>query len=121
MRFREAVLRFSAFFDSMEALMGGDSLARQVFEQTIFGREIRNVIGCEGLERLTRCETLEVWQRRMQGADFTPAPPSAGCVAMLLRLAKGSHQEYEIAQTGGGLKLVWRGVPLVNAAAWTCR
>lgn len=61
-RFREALFHYWAYFDMFEASVGPKDRGRMVFEEAIYGREIRNVIACEGRERIERPESYKQWQ-----------------------------------------------------------
>ncbi|KAI4306715.1 hypothetical protein L6164_029969 [Bauhinia variegata] len=61
-RFREALFHFSAMYDMFETLIPRDCEWRFMLEKEFFGRELMNVVACEGLERVERPETYKQWQ-----------------------------------------------------------
>ncbi|KAG0469823.1 hypothetical protein HPP92_016523 [Vanilla planifolia] len=72
-RFTEALHYYSTMFDSLEG-GGGASEGQQdqVMSEMYLGRQICNVVACEGAERAERHETLLQWRGRMERAGFAP-------------------------------------------------
>ncbi|KAG8483005.1 hypothetical protein CXB51_021925 [Gossypium anomalum] len=79
-RFLEALHYYSAIFDSLDATFPPDSAQRAKVEQYIFAPEIRNIVACEGSERIERHERLEKWRKLMEGKGFKGVPLSANAV-----------------------------------------
>ncbi|CAH9129172.1 unnamed protein product [Cuscuta epithymum] len=73
-RFREALFHFSSLFDMFDATVPREENDRQLYEKMIFGRDVLNVIACEGTERIERPETYKQWQVRSLGAGFQQLP-----------------------------------------------
>ncbi|PRQ34158.1 putative transcription factor GRAS family [Rosa chinensis] len=63
-RFREALYHFSSLFDMFDETLPREDQQRLLYEQEILGRDIINVIACEGSRRLERPETYKQWQIR---------------------------------------------------------
>ncbi|KAH6828359.1 hypothetical protein C2S53_014135 [Perilla frutescens var. hirtella] len=63
-RFREALFHYSALFDMFDATLPRENPQRKDFEQDFLGREVINVVACEGAERVERPETYKQWQVR---------------------------------------------------------
>ncbi|CAI9759164.1 unnamed protein product [Fraxinus pennsylvanica] len=61
-RFKEALFHYSALFDMFDATLPRDNPQRMNFEQDFYGREIINVIACEGAGRVEHPETYKQWQ-----------------------------------------------------------
>ncbi|CAI5519852.1 unnamed protein product [Closterium sp. Naga37s-1] len=79
-RFYEAL--YAALFESIDASLPRNEVARRVFEEQVLGRAIVNLVACEGQERVERQEPLEQWQQRMLRAGFKPRGVGAiGAVA----------------------------------------
>ncbi|KAG6779904.1 hypothetical protein POTOM_016306 [Populus tomentosa] len=72
-RFVEGLNYYSAVFDSIDATsasnLAGDE--RLVLEE-MFGREIKNIVACEGPERIERHERYARWVVRLAQAGFKP-------------------------------------------------
>ncbi|KAB1225942.1 Scarecrow-like protein 34 [Morella rubra] len=74
-RFREMLFHFSAFYDSVDIILPSEHQSgRLMFEREFYGREIMNVIACEGLERVERPEIYKQWQLRTMRAGFRQLP-----------------------------------------------
>uniref|UniRef100_A0A5B6YKT6 Putative scarecrow transcription factor family protein n=1 Tax=Davidia involucrata TaxID=16924 RepID=A0A5B6YKT6_DAVIN len=118
---------YSAIFDSVDySLPLEDSPVRIKIEE-MFAREIRNVIACEGSERLERHESFGKWRKLMeQGGGFR-------CLGirereflqsqMLLKMY--SCNKYSVEKQGqeeeeaaSGLTLSWFDQPLYTVSAW---
>ncbi|KAH7331881.1 hypothetical protein KP509_20G055000 [Ceratopteris richardii] len=73
-RFKEALISFSGHFDMFETLIRSDNQERLMIEREVLGRDILNIIACEGAERIERPETYKQWQNRTQRAGFVQMP-----------------------------------------------
>ncbi|KAL6005600.1 hypothetical protein ACLOJK_006170 [Asimina triloba] len=112
---------YSAIFDSIDASLPSDSLARIKMEE-MFAREIRNIVACEGNERMERHESFATWKRLMEEGGFR-------CLGvgeretlqsrMLLRMFSCPNYIIEKqGEDGGGLTLRWSDQPLYTVSAW---
>ncbi|XWS74119.1 hypothetical protein CRYUN_Cryun02cG0188200 [Craigia yunnanensis] len=63
-RFREALYYYSTMFDMLEEIVPSEDQERMILEENIYGKEILNVVACEGSERAERPETYKQWQVR---------------------------------------------------------
>ncbi|OAE30977.1 hypothetical protein AXG93_2018s1440 [Marchantia polymorpha subsp. ruderalis] len=117
-RFLESLQYYAAVFDSLDLNMPSDSMARMKVEQ-FFAREIRNIIACEGPERVERHERIEKWREHMTQARFESVPLSkrAKSQAKLL-LEMFACKSYTLSEDAGALTLGWRSRPLFTASAW---
>ncbi|GLT90928.1 hypothetical protein SLE2022_088430 [Rubroshorea leprosula] len=113
---------YSAIFDSIDSSLPLDSPVRIKIEE-MFASEIRNIIACEGSDRLERHEGLEKWRKLMEQGGFR-------CVGiqdrellqsqMLLKMY--SYDNYSVkkqGQDGAALTLSWLDQPLYTVSAWT--
>ncbi|XP_074295072.1 scarecrow-like protein 30 [Silene latifolia] len=73
-RFKEALFHFAALFDVFEATMPREEHARQLIESEIAGKELMNVVACEGAERIQRPESYKLWQVRSSRAGLNQLP-----------------------------------------------
>lgn len=69
LRLYNSLRYYSAIFDSIDISLPVDSLVRIKIEE-MFGCEIRNIIACEGLERLERHESFGTWSKFMKQGGF---------------------------------------------------
>ncbi|CAH9075122.1 unnamed protein product [Cuscuta epithymum] len=112
-RFREALSLYSSFFDVFDAFFPCHDSERLNFEQGLMGPEIRNIIACEGMERIERPETYKQWQSRTMRAGFKPVPLNPELVEKLAIKARAYDKNFLFAEDGHwvlqGLKgrIVW--------------
>lgn len=117
-RFLQALQYYSAIFDSIDASLPSDSPARLKMEQ-FFAREIRNIIACEGPERIERHEKFEHWKQLIEEGGFTAVPlgEREHCQARIL-LDMFPCKNYRVKLEDGRLTLGWLEQPLYTASAW---
>ncbi|KAG8373464.1 hypothetical protein BUALT_Bualt11G0027000 [Buddleja alternifolia] len=120
-RFNEALHYYSTMFDSLESSeliqSGGQDL---VMAEVYLGRQICDVVACEGAERVERHETLTRWRVRMNSAGFEPVHLGSNAfkqASMLLALFAGADG-YRVEENEGCLMLGWHTRPLIATSAW---
>ncbi|KAL7602940.1 hypothetical protein Lser_V15G20812 [Lactuca serriola] len=120
-RFLEALHYYSAIFDSLDATFPADSPQRAKVEQYIFAPEIRNIVACEGAERVMRHERLEKWRKIMEGKGFQGVPLSENAVTQSkILLSLYSCDGYRLTEDKGCLLLGWQDRSILAASAWRC-
>ncbi|KAA8549285.1 hypothetical protein F0562_000969 [Nyssa sinensis] len=85
-RFREALFYYSAWFDMFDTNLSREDLERSNLEKEFYGREVMNVVACEGSERVERPETYKQWQARNMRAGFRLLPLNLELVNKLREL-----------------------------------
>lgn len=128
-RFTEALHYYSTMFDSLEgggtaaaaaAAAAGGGQQDQVMSEVYLGRQICNVVACEGAERTERHERLGQWRGRMTRAGFEPVHLGSNAfkqASMLLALFAGGDG-YRVEEKDGCLTLGWHTRPLIATSAW---
>lgn len=120
-RFLEALHYYSAIFDSLDATFPVDSVQRSKVEQYIFAPEIRNIVACEGAERVVRHERLEKWRKIMEGKGFKGVALSGNAVTQSkILLGLYSSDGYRLTEENGCLLLGWQDRAILAASAWRC-
>ncbi|XP_051197090.1 GRAS family protein RAM1-like [Lolium perenne] len=121
-RFLEALHYYSAIFDSLDATFPADSAPRMKVEQCLLAPEIRNVVACEGAERIARHERLDRWRRIMEGRGFEAVPLSPAAVgqSQVLLGLYGAGDGYRLNEDKGCLLLGWQDRAIIGASAWRC-
>ncbi|KAJ7971724.1 DELLA protein [Quillaja saponaria] len=120
-RFLEALHYYSAIFDSLDTTFPADSAQRAKVEQYIFAPEIRNIVACEGAERIERHERLEKWRKIMEGKGFKGVALSANAVTQSkILLGLYSCDGYRVTEDMGCLLLGWQDRAIIAASAWRC-
>ncbi|XP_008785573.2 scarecrow-like protein 9 [Phoenix dactylifera] len=118
-RFREALFHFSALFDMLETNVPREDAQRQLIERDLFGKEILNVISCEGLERVERPETFKQWQVRILRAGFTQLPLNRDIVKKAKEKVKMSyHKDFVVDEGSRWLLQGWKGRIIYALSSW---
>lgn len=129
-RFTESLHYYSTMFDSLEGGGSGQPDAAspgaaaagtdQVMSEVYLGRQICNVVACEGAERTERHETLGQWRNRFGRAGFEPVHLGSNAyrqASTLLALFAGGDG-YRVEEKDGCLTLGWHTRPLIATSAW---
>ncbi|KAJ4835244.1 hypothetical protein Tsubulata_026672 [Turnera subulata] len=116
-RFTESLHYYSTLFDSLE---GSVSTQDKVMSEVYLGKQICNVVACEGADRVERHETLAQWRTRFGSAGFAPVHLGSNAfkqASMLLALFAGGDG-YRVEENNGCLMLGWHTRPLIATSAW---
>lgn len=130
-RFTESLHYYSTMFDSLEGAGSGQSPdasspaaagggTDQVMSEVYLGRQICNVVACEGAERTERHETLGQWRNRLGRSGFEPVHLGSNAyrqASTLLALFAGGDG-YRVEEKDGCLTLGWHTRPLIATSAW---
>eukprot|EP00249_Psilotum_nudum_P024328 c29155_g2_i1 orf=195-2756(-) len=118
-RFRESLFFFSSRFDAFDATMENENKERLMLEAETVGREILNIVACEGLDRIERPETYRQWQSRTQRAGFELLRLDPTVVAKARAIVKASyHRDYGVDDDGKWMLLGWKGRIMHALSAW---
>ncbi|XP_055809252.1 DELLA protein GAI-like [Solanum dulcamara] len=120
-RINEAWHHYATIFDILENsdLINPNTLDLEMAEQSL-GREIYNLVACEGTKRVVRHETLGQWRVRFNSARFNLVPLSSNTYRqadMLLALFING-KIYRVEEKDGYLMLSWHSRPLITISAW---
>ncbi|XP_010264458.1 PREDICTED: DELLA protein GAI1 [Nelumbo nucifera] len=120
-RFTEALHYYSTLFDSLEGCaMSPPNSQDQVMSELYLGRQICNVVACEGVDRVERHEALTQWRNRLGSSGFSPVHLGFNAfkqASMLLALFAGGDG-YRVEENNGCLMLGWHTRPLIATSAW---
>lgn len=121
-RFNEALHYYSTMFDSLESsgLTQPKNSQDLLMSEVYLGRQIWNVVACEGTDRVERHETLAQWRGRMDSAGFDSVHLGSNAfkqASMLLALFAGGDG-YRVEENDGCLMLGWHTRPLIATSAW---
>lgn len=118
-RFKEALASFSGFFDLLETVIKSDSQERMMFERSILGRNILNVVACEGPERVERPETYRQWQNRTLRAGFDPIPLDRNVLRESQAIVKcGYNKNFTVDEDGSWMVVSWKGKVADALSLW---
>lgn len=120
-RFTQALHYYSTLFDSLEGgafpPVSGQNL---VMSEMYFGRQICNLVACEGVDRVERHESLIQWRDRFESAGLELSPLGSNSfkqVSHLLGMFDGASG-YRVDEREGCLMLGWHTRPLVTSSVW---
>lgn len=116
-RFTESLHYYSTMFDSLE---GSASSNDKMMSEVYLGKQICNVVACEGVDRVERHEKTARWRGRMGSAGFAPVHLGSNAfkqASTLLALFAGGDG-YRVEENNGCLMLGWHTRPLIATSAW---
>lgn len=118
-RFREALFHFSTLFDMFDTNASREDPERLMFEKEFYGREIMNVVACEGTERVERPETYKQWQVRNNRVGFRQMPLDLELINMMRsKVKKNYHRDFVIDVDGHWTLHGWKGRITHAISAW---
>ncbi|GAB4860132.1 Scarecrow-like protein 14 [Ancistrocladus abbreviatus] len=118
-RFKEALFHFSTLFDMFDANVARERPERLIFEKEFYGREIMNVVACEGTERVERPETYKLWQVRITKAGFKQVPLDPELLKkLMMKLRTPYHKDFLIDVDGHWVLQGWKGRMTCAISAW---
>ncbi|KAL0550266.1 hypothetical protein IC582_014772 [Cucumis melo] len=126
---------YAAIFDSLDTSLPPESSARLKIEE-MFGREIRNMIACEGRERYERHVGFKKWKKDMeqQGGlqcirihddrellqtQFLLKMYSSAAHGFNVTKIEEEEEEEEEEGTAQAICLTWEDQPLYTVSAWS--
>ncbi|KAL4558226.1 hypothetical protein LXL04_036424 [Taraxacum kok-saghyz] len=119
-RFRQAVLHFTTLFDMFEATAGHDDDDRKLFERDVYGRDIMNVVACEGRSRVERPEMYRKWEMRNLKAGFVQLALDSDIVDEVRRkVEKQYHKDFVVHEDNNWMLQGWKGRVLYALSLWT--
>ncbi|XP_062015940.1 scarecrow-like protein 30 [Rosa rugosa] len=119
-RFREALLHFYALFDIHEATIPREEKRRMMLEKDLHGRDIMNIVACEGVERVERPETYKKWQIRNVRAGLKQLPLDQELLKKAKKLSKlmGYHNDFRVDEDGHWMLHGWKGKIITALSFW---
>ncbi|CAH9094266.1 unnamed protein product [Cuscuta europaea] len=118
-RFREAIFFYTAIFDLIDATLPRHDNRRLSLETEFVGREIMNIVACEGKERLQRTETCKQWQSRIMRAGFKPMAVNPTLAKKLRCEAReGYHKDFLFLEEGNWIMQGWKGRIIGGSSCW---
>ncbi|KAI3491858.1 hypothetical protein L1887_43721 [Cichorium endivia] len=133
-RFTESLHYYSTLFDSLESSGNGGggvdgggiapaSNQDKIMSEVYLGKQICNVVACEGLDRVERHQTSSQWKTRFESGGFEAVHLGSNAykqASMLLALFAGGDG-YRVEENNGCLMLGWHTRPLITTSAWKLR
>ncbi|KAE8686091.1 putative N(2),N(2)-dimethylguanosine tRNA methyltransferase 2 [Hibiscus syriacus] len=121
-RFVEGLHYYSAVFDSVDAtLRANASSGERLVLEEMFGKEIENIVACEGVERVERHERYGRWMVRFGQAGFKPVRMWHDSMEDAKEMMEACGRNgYNIVNEKASLMICWHDRPLYAVSAWTC-
>nr|XP_011461311.1 PREDICTED: scarecrow-like protein 33 isoform X1 [Fragaria vesca subsp. vesca]XP_011461312.1 PREDICTED: scarecrow-like protein 33 isoform X1 [Fragaria vesca subsp. vesca] len=119
-RFKQALSHFEAIFDVFEATIPCEDQQRMFFERAGYGRDIMNVVACEGLEIVERPETYQKWQVRNVRAGLKQLPLDQELLKKVKTMSKSMdyHSDFRIDEDEQWMLQGWKGRVLMALSLW---
>jgi hypothetical protein len=120
-RFKEALFYFSSLFDMLETTASklDEQAHRMLIERDFFGREVLNVIACEGTERVERPETYKQWQVRNLRAGFRQQPLNQEAVKKArYKVTRSYNKDFFVDEDNKWMLQGWKGRVIVAMSTW---
>ncbi|AQK79425.1 scarecrow-like protein 9 [Zea mays] len=118
-RFKELLFHYSSLFDMLNTNVSRDNEARKLLEGGLLGRDILNIIACEGADRTERPETYQQWQARCLKAGFEQLPLDPAIMKSVLWMKKEIyHEDFVADEDNGWLLQGWKGRVLYALSKW---
>jgi hypothetical protein len=118
-RFKELLFHYSSMFDMLDTNAPRDNEERKVLEGGMLGRDMLNIIACEGVDRIERPETYRQWQARCLKAGFEQLPLDPAIMKSVLWMKKEFyHEDFVADEDSGWLLQGWKGRVLYALSKW---
>ncbi|XP_057813301.2 DELLA protein RGL1-like [Cryptomeria japonica] len=121
-RFVEGLFYSSAYFDSLEVMLPDrNDLRRTKFEEACCGKEISNMLACEGKYRRVRHVKMDMWRSFFRQSGFKEKSFSvhAWCQARFLLKQYNHGENFTIEPNGSAITLGWKGTQLHTISLWS--
>ncbi|XP_030504636.2 scarecrow-like protein 34 [Cannabis sativa] len=118
-RFRELMFHFSALLDMLDTNVSKENEERLMYEREFYGREIVNVIACEGEDRVERPETYKQWHVRSLRAGFRSLPLNQEIMGKFKdKLRTWYHKDFVIDEDTNWMLQGWKGRIVYASSCW---
>ncbi|PON68795.1 GRAS transcription factor [Trema orientale] len=118
-RFKAALFHYYALFDMFDTTVPRQDEYRLKFEKAIYGRDIENVMACEGSERVERPETYRQWQVRNMRAGFKQIPLDQEVFEAVKNTVYSSYdKDFVVERHGQWLLQGWKGRLIYALSCW---
>ncbi|XP_073154220.1 scarecrow-like protein 3 [Henckelia pumila] len=120
-RFVEGLHYYSAIFDSLDVAFGGFSCKDRTTLEEMFGKEIENIVSCEGMEREERHERFVQWALRFVNVGFRPIRLWSENMNEALKVVEDYEPcGFKVISEKGSLMICWHDRPIYAVSAWNC-
>ncbi|XP_066363090.1 scarecrow-like protein 9 [Miscanthus floridulus] len=117
--FKELLFHYSSLFDMLDMSAPRDNEERKLLEGGMLGREILNIVACEGADRIEKPETYQQWQARCHKAGFEQLSLDPAIMKLVLWMKKEFyHEDFVADEDNGWLLQGWKGRVLYAVSKW---
>ncbi|XP_021716123.1 scarecrow-like protein 30 [Chenopodium quinoa] len=118
-RFKEALFHYSSAFEVFDATLPRDAHERLLIESEMYGKEIVNVVACEGAERVQRPETYKKWQERALRAGLRQVPLDREFVSKTKAMVKANYlKDFLVDEDRHWMLQGWKGRIFCALSFW---
>ncbi|KAK1434862.1 hypothetical protein QVD17_00616 [Tagetes erecta] len=118
-RFKEALFHYSSLFDMLDANIERGNEERQNYEKEFYGRQVMNIVACEGPQRVERPETYKQWQARITKAGFKHRRIYGEIMSQVKSKVKVAfHKDFVFDEDGKWMLQGWKGRILFAITCW---
>ncbi|GAB2234040.1 hypothetical protein Droror1_Dr00003276 [Drosera rotundifolia] len=118
-RFKDALSHYSTLFDVFEATMPRGDHERLLLESKVCGKELMNVVACEGAERVERPETYKRWQLLQRRVGFEQVPLDQELLKSARAMVRRNFSELFVLDEDSQWAVQgWRGRILYAISCW---
>lgn len=118
-RFKEALFHYSSVFELCDATLPREAHERLLVESEIYGKELMNVVACEGAERVQRPETYKQWQVRAARAGLRQFPLDRSLVSKAKDMVKANyHEDFLVDEDRLWMLQGWKGRIFCALSFW---
>lgn len=111
---------YAALFDSIDHCLPMDSPMRLKIEE-MYAREIRNIVACEGSDRIERHQSFKKWRRMMEEGGFKCMGISErerNQSQLLLKMHSCENYNVKKQEEEAAIIVGWLDQPLYSVSAW---
>uniref|UniRef100_A0A803KRV7 Uncharacterized protein n=2 Tax=Chenopodium quinoa TaxID=63459 RepID=A0A803KRV7_CHEQI len=118
-RFKEALFHYSSAFEVLDATLPRNAHERLLIESEMYGKEIINVVACEGVERVQRPETYKKWQERSSRAGLQQVPLDREFVSKTKAMVKANYlKDFFVDEDKYWMLQGWKGRTICALSLW---
>lgn len=119
-RLVKALNFYATLFDCLQANVPKAKAAERIMlEKNLFGEEMKNIIGCDGVERKERHgKFLKTWSPLLELAGFMRVPMDYNKMLQVTRPLQSYGNGYKLLDFNQCLYTCWNDLPLFSISAW---
>uniref|UniRef100_A0A803LCG4 CCHC-type domain-containing protein n=1 Tax=Chenopodium quinoa TaxID=63459 RepID=A0A803LCG4_CHEQI len=115
----EALYHYSSAFEVFDATLPRNAHERLLIESEMYGKEIINVVACEGVERVQRPETYKKWQEHSSRAGLQQVPLDRELVSKTKAMVKANYlKDFFVDEDKHWMLQGWKGRTFCALSLW---